>query len=215
MLEHQISDPNSALRNGATTRYTTSITYVQAIPPDQTISADCQLPVDMPPVHESSQIVSPQKSSRAQRSGPPTTAFDLCSTQGETDDVLGLDVKDQEGQLETQNITLVEKDKIIEALEYKFKSAQLLHQDLLAQIRNKDERNQELKTRVQRLEEEMGLVPSPGSGHKDAEKMSAFQGTLLKAEAVSPPMPLSPERYRGKLFAILHIPPKRHTCIQP
>ena len=43
----------------------------------------------------------------------------------------------------------------------------------------------------------MGLVPSPGSGHKDAEKMSAFQGTLLKAEAVSPPMPLStltPER---------------------
>ena len=197
MLEHQISNPNSALRNGATTRYTTSITYVQAIPPDQTISADCQLPVDMPPVHESSQIVSPQKSSRAQRSGPPTTAFDLFSTQGETEDVLGLDVKDQEGQLDTQNITLVEKDKIIEALEYKFKSAQLLHQDLLAQIRNKDERNEELKTRVQRLEEEMGLVPSPGSGHKDAEKMSAFQGTLLKAEAVSPPMPLStltPER---------------------
>ena len=185
MLEHQISDPNSALRNGAATQYTTSITYVQAIPPDQTISADVQLPVDMPPVHESSQIVSPQKSRRAQRSGPPPTGFDLFSTQGETADVLGLDVKDQEHQFQTQNITLVEKDKIIEALEYKFKSSQLLHQDLLAQIRNKDQQNQELKTRVQRLEEEMGLVPSPGSGYKDAEKMTAFQGTLLKAEAVS------------------------------
>ena len=99
--------------------------------------------------------------------------------------MLGLDVKDQEHQFQTQNITLVEKDKIIEALEYKFKSSQLLHQDLLAQIRNKDQQNQELKTRVQRLEEEMGLVPSPGSGYKDAEKMTAFQGTLLKAEAVS------------------------------